>query len=53
MLIVGRAVQGIGGSGLLTGAFNIIAAIAAPEKRPSMSFSFYSIFLLMNRSTKC
>jgi MFS family permease len=39
MLIVGRAVQGIGGSGLLTGAFNIIAAIATPEKRPSTSFS--------------
>ncbi|PMD37795.1 efflux pump [Hyaloscypha variabilis F] len=36
MLIVGRAVQGIGGSGLLTGAFNIIAAIATPEKRPML-----------------
>jgi MFS family permease len=34
MLIVGRAVQGIGGSGLLTGALNVITAISTREKRP-------------------
>jgi MFS family permease len=34
MLIIGRSVQGIGGSGLLTGAFSVIAAIATPDKRP-------------------
>lgn len=34
MLIIGRAVAGLGGSGLVNGALTIIAAIAPMQKRP-------------------
>lgn len=33
MLIVGRAVAGIGASGLLNGAYTILALTVAPEKQ--------------------
>jgi MFS family permease len=36
MLIVGRAVAGIGGSGLLNGGLTIIRACVPNEKSPSM-----------------
>lgn len=36
MLILGRAVAGIGGSGIQNGAFNMIAASVPLEKRPAL-----------------
>lgn len=36
MLIIGRAVAGIGGSGIQNGAFNMIAASVPMEKRPAL-----------------
>ncbi|KAF8850711.1 MFS multidrug transporter [Acephala macrosclerotiorum] len=36
MLIVGRAVAGLGGSGLMNGGLTILAACAPPEKRPTL-----------------
>ncbi|ETI19837.1 hypothetical protein G647_08851 [Cladophialophora carrionii CBS 160.54] len=33
-LIVGRAIQGIGGAGVINGAFAVIAAAASPQSRP-------------------
>ncbi|KAJ9297656.1 hypothetical protein DTO271G3_4431 [Paecilomyces variotii] len=36
MLIAGRAVQGIGGAGLLNGAFTTIAAAAPKDKKPML-----------------
>ena len=35
MLIIGRAVQGIGGAGVLNGVFTIIAAAVPIDKKPS------------------
>lgn len=35
-LIVGRAIAGLGGSGLAVGVFTIIGFIAAPETRPAL-----------------
>lgn len=37
MLIVGRAFAGMGGSGLLNGAYTIIHASVPPEKKAGMS----------------
>ena len=39
MFIVGRAVAGIGGSGLLIGLLTILAASAPLDKRPCASLS--------------
>jgi MFS family permease len=36
MLIIGRAVAGLGGSGLMNGALTIIAAALPMHKRPGM-----------------
>lgn len=36
MLIIGRAICGIGGSGILTGATAIITTICPLEKRPML-----------------
>lgn len=36
MLIIGRAVAGMGGSGLTNGAFTIVGASIPMEKRPAM-----------------
>ena len=36
MLIIGRAVAGLGGSGLMNGALTIIGAAAPIHKRPGM-----------------
>lgn len=36
MLIIGRAITGIGGSGILTGATAIITTIRPLEKRPML-----------------
>ena len=41
MLIVGRAVAGIGGSGLLNGALIILNASVAPHRQPGMSRRLY------------
>lgn len=38
MLIIGRAIAGLGASGLTNGALTIIAAIAPMHKRPGMLF---------------
>lgn len=38
MLIVGRAVAGLGGSGIINGALTIIAACIPLDKRPGMKF---------------
>lgn len=35
MLIIGRAVQGIGGAGVWNGVFTIIAAVVPRDKKPS------------------
>lgn len=37
MLIVGRAVAGMGGSGIQNGAFTIVAGSVPMPKRPGMS----------------
>ncbi|PMD19411.1 efflux pump [Hyaloscypha hepaticicola] len=34
MLIIGRAIAGVGGSGLMNGGFTIIAVVSPQEKRP-------------------
>lgn len=36
MLIIGRAVAGMGGSGILNGAYGIIHSVAPLEKQPCM-----------------
>lgn len=36
MLIIGRAVAGIGGAGLMNGGFTIVNSCVAPEGRPGM-----------------
>lgn len=43
ILILGRAVAGIGGAGLVNGALIIIAACVPLEKRPGMTYDFRSI----------
>ena len=35
-LIVGRAIAGLGGAGIGSGAFTIIGFIAEPQKRPAL-----------------
>ena len=44
MLIVGRAVAGIGGAGLTNGGLIIITRVAPPKKRPS---TYEFVFLLV------
>lgn len=39
MVIIGRAVQGIGGAGIVNGAFMTIAAAGPEGSKPSMSIS--------------
>jgi MFS family permease len=39
MLIIGRAVAGLGGSGVRNGGLTIIAAAAPIHKRPGMSLN--------------
>ena len=34
MLIIGRSIAGIGGSGLMNGGFTIVAKVSPREKRP-------------------
>jgi MFS family permease len=36
MLIIGRAIAGVGGSGLLNGSYTIIASIVPTAKQPCM-----------------
>lgn len=36
MLIIGRAVGGIGGSGIVNGSLTILAVAAHPSKRPTL-----------------
>jgi MFS family permease len=43
MLIVGRAIAGIGGSGLLNGGLTIIRACVPPQKIASKRVSFQGI----------
>ena len=38
MLVLGRAVAGIGSSGMMNGGFTIVAIVSKPEKRASMNF---------------
>jgi len=40
MLIIGRAVAGLGGSGLSNGALTILAAAAPMHKRPGRFFHY-------------
>lgn len=48
MLIVGRAVAGMGSSGLMNGALTILAACVPLDKRPRKNlYRAYSILLLM------
>lgn len=37
MIIIGRSVAGLGGSGLMNGAFTIIAACVPMSKRPALT----------------
>ena len=55
MLILGRAVAGIGGAGIFTGAFTVLAYTVPLEKRPFYTgaisefpppFSFLSFFII-------
>ena len=39
MLIIGRAIAGIGGSGLMNGGFTIIGTVSPMGKRPCESFN--------------
>lgn len=48
MLIVGRAVAGMGSSGILNGGLTIIAGSVPMHKRASMYFSDYLILLNVN-----
>ncbi|KAK6615001.1 major facilitator superfamily transporter [Botrytis cinerea] len=50
MLILGRAIQGCGGSGILNGALTILAAAAPISKRPSILLSTlaYLYFFLIH-----
>jgi MFS family permease len=41
MLIIGRAVAGLGASGLTNGALTILAAAVPMHKRPGKFFSYY------------
>lgn len=41
MLIVGRAIAGLGASGLTNGALTILAAIAPIHKRPGKALYIY------------
>lgn len=52
MLIVGRAIAGLGGSGLQNGALTIISACVPLQKRAGMAMfsSFYSNTLLTSSS---
>lgn len=43
MLIVGRAIAGIGGSGLANGAMTIMAVEGPPEKRPVLLGTLFSV----------
>jgi MFS family permease len=44
MLIIGRAIAGIGGSGLMNGGFTIIAVVSPQEKRPRKRYiPFYFV----------
>jgi MFS family permease len=45
-LISGRAVQGVGGAGVINGAFAVIAAAASPQSRPRESMLCYTTFYL-------
>jgi MFS family permease len=49
MLIIGRAVAGMGGSGLMNGGLTIIAASAPIHKRPGNSPLFSHEKFLTNR----
>ncbi len=49
MLIIGRAIAGVGGSGLMNGGFTIIAVVSPQEKRPCKE---YSLFHLVHYSLK-
>ena len=48
MLIVGRAVAGIGASGIQNGALTIIAECVAMPKRPGMSQDCFERFCKLN-----
>lgn len=50
MLIVGRAVAGMGGSGITNGALSIIALCLPMEKRPSMKIHSVQRNYLLTRS---
>ena len=43
MFIVGRAISGLGGSGLMNGALTIVAAIAPLDKRPALMGPIISV----------
>lgn len=45
MLIIGRAVAGMGTSGLQSGGLTIIAASVPLEKRPGMCYTYFAIWL--------
>lgn len=46
MLIVGRAVAGMGGSGITNGALTIIALCAPMDKRPGMRTTVLKVILM-------
>jgi len=48
MLIIGRAVAGIGGSGLMNGGFTIIAVVSPQEKRPRKAKFLTRVPILSN-----
>lgn len=47
-MITGRAIAGVGGSGLLTGLLTILASSTPLEKRPSMSLKLYTFWPVAN-----
>jgi hypothetical protein len=49
MFIIGRAIAGSGGAGVLTGALTIIAASAPLDKRPGIIIPLPSIPQLADR----
>lgn len=49
MLIVGRAIAGMGSSGIMNGAFTIIAGCVAMAKRPSMFLRYLWEALMANK----
>jgi MFS family permease len=53
MFIIGRAVQGLGGAGVMNGVFTIIAASVPRDKKPSEYCLTGGLYLYSVLTSKC